>query len=114
MNFIFSILVGALFAGGIYLLMERALLRILLGVAFLGHAANLFIFAMGGFERFAAPIISDDKAQLPFTDPLPAALILTAIVIGMGIQAFLIALIAKTGTSLKTGDADNLSTEGEA
>lgn len=102
MNFIFPLLIASLFAAGTYLLMSRSLLRILFGVALLGHAANLFIFAVGGIKRFAAPFVGVSAPS----DPIPPALILTAIVIGVGIQALLIALLLATYGQSKSDDVE--------
>lgn len=83
-----AVLVGVLFAVGSYLLMERSLTRIVLGVGVLGNGVNLLIVAAGG-PSGAAPIIGQPGAQ---SDPLPQALVLTAIVIGFALMAFLLAL----------------------
>lgn len=82
------ILVGVLFSVGTYLLMERSLTRVALGVGVLGNAVNLLIVAAGS-RPDEAPIIGR-SAEL--TDPLPQALVLTAIVIGFALLAFVLAL----------------------
>lgn len=83
-----AVLVGVLFAVGSYLLMERSLTRIVLGVGVLGNGVNMLIVAAGG-PPGAAPIVGQPDAQ---ADPLPQALVLTAIVIGFALMAFLLAL----------------------
>lgn len=83
-----AVLVGVLFAVGSYLLMERSLTRIVLGVGVLGNGVNLLIVAAGG-PPGAAPIVGQPGVQ---ADPLPQALVLTAIVIGFALMAFLLAL----------------------
>jgi multicomponent Na+:H+ antiporter subunit C len=83
-----AVLVGVLFGVGSYLLMERSLTRIVLGVGVLGNGVNLLIVAAGG-PPGTAPIVGQPGAQ---ADPLPQALVLTAIVIGFALMAFLLAL----------------------
>lgn len=84
-----SLLVGVLFATGLYLLLGRSLLRQIIGLALLSHSANVVILLAAGL-RGSVPVIG--SAPRPHTDPLPQALILTAIVISFGITAFLLAL----------------------
>ena len=88
------VLVGVLFAAGTYLLMERSLTRIALGVGLLGNGVNLLIVVAGSTPG-EAPIIGRDGE---LTDPLPQALVLTAIVIGFALLAFLLALAWRTWT----------------
>lgn len=83
------IAVGVLFAAGTTLLLERTLTRVLLGVMLLGNGANLLVLASA--EAGAPPIVGTaDPAEM--TDPLPQAMILTAIVITLGMTAFLLAV----------------------
>lgn len=89
-----AVLVGVLFAVGSYLLMERSLTRIVLGVGVLGNGVNLLIVAAGG-PAGGAPIVGIEGAQ---ADPLPQALVLTAIVIGFALMAFLLALAWRSWT----------------
>lgn len=90
MTLVLSVAAGALFAAGTYLLFQRALTRIILGLTLLGHAANLLLLSAGG-RSGRAPLIGDGDAA-SFSDPLPQALALTAIVITFGIVGFLLAL----------------------
>jgi multicomponent Na+:H+ antiporter subunit C len=82
------VLVGVLFASGTFLILQRSLTRIILGVGMLANGANIVILGTGA-RSGEAPIIGRDGE---FTDPVPQALVLTAIVIGFGITAFLLAL----------------------
>jgi len=82
------VLVGVLFAVGTYLLMERSLTRIALGVGVLGNGVNVLLVIVGS-RPGRAPIV---KAGGEMTDPLPQALVLTAIVIGFALLAFVLAL----------------------
>jgi multicomponent Na+:H+ antiporter subunit C len=88
-SIVLLIAVGVLFAAGTTLLLERTLTRVLLGVMLLGNGANLLVLASA--EPGSPPIVGTaDPAEM--TDPLPQAMILTAIVITLGMTAFLLAL----------------------
>lgn len=89
MILVLALTVGALYAAGTYLVLQRALTRIVLGLALLGHGANLLLLLAGG-PAGRAPIVGAGAG--PVADPLPQALALTAIVITFGITAFLLAL----------------------
>jgi multicomponent Na+:H+ antiporter subunit C len=112
--FVLALLVGTLFACGAYLVMRRGQVKLVLGMALLSHAVNLLLFGSGALQRGAVPIFSDKEnyleelASRPFADPLPQALILTAIVISFGITAFLVVLISRrdalTGTDVVPGE----------
>ncbi|MFY1633184.1 Na(+)/H(+) antiporter subunit C [Solwaraspora sp. WMMB335] len=88
-SLILVLLVGVLFGGGVTLLLERSLTRVVLGVILLGNGANLLILLGGRAGR--API-SEVTPPERMSDPLPQALILTAIVITLGLSAFLLAM----------------------
>lgn len=88
MSVLVALVVGVLFASGAWLLMQRRLSRIIIGVGLLGHGANLLLITAG--ERGRAPIIDEGPAS--YADPLPQALGLTAIVITFGVTALLLAL----------------------
>ncbi len=85
-----ALAVGVLYAAGTYLILQRALTRIVLGLALLGHGANLLLL-LGGGRAGGAPIVIDG-AEVAVADPLPQALALTAVVITFGVMAFLLAL----------------------
>jgi multicomponent Na+:H+ antiporter subunit C len=88
-SIVLLIAVGVLFAAGTTLLLERTLTRVLLGVMLLGNGANLLVLAAA--QPGSPPIVGTaDPAEM--TDPLPQAMILTAIVITLGMTAFLLAL----------------------
>lgn len=111
MNYLAPLLVGWLFAAGIYLLTRRNLLRHLLGIALLTHATNLLVFTAGGLTRGQAPIMPGvgKLPPEPYADPLPQALLLTAIVIGFGITAFAVTLVYRLWKLAGTADADALT-----
>ena len=100
----FSLLVGLFFAAAIYLFLSTSLIRILLGMVVLGNAVNLLIFTAGRLVREVPPIIPPD-ALVPdrvTANPLPQALILTAIVISFSFFAFLLVLVFRTYQALGT------------
>lgn len=101
-----AILIGTLFACGVYLLFRRSVAHLIIGLALLGHAANLFLFSMGGLDEGGVPIIG--MAAGPMVDPVPQALILTAIVIGFGIQAFVLVLTYRMHEEVGTDSLDDL------
>ena len=88
-NLLYVIVVGVLFATGVALLLERSLTRIVMGVILLGNGANLLIL-LGG-RAGGAPIVGQTP-ESEMADPLPQIMILTAIVITLGMTAFLLAL----------------------
>lgn len=101
MNVMLALCVGVLFACGVYLLLRRSALRVVLGLVLLSHAANLLIFAAGrsvaNVQRVAAPLVEPGSLAppQPHADPLPQALVLTAIVISFGVLAFVIAMVSR-------------------
>ena len=88
------VLIAVLFGTGTYLLLHRTLTRIVLGVAMLGNGVNVLIIATGA-RSGEAPIVGREG---PFTDSVPQALVLTAIVIGFALTAFLLALAWRNWT----------------
>ena len=90
MNVLLAAVVAVLFGCGTWLLMQRRLTRIIIGIGLLGHGANLLLVTSGGIGG-RAPIIGADEEGF-YADPLPQALALTAIVITFGVTAFLLAL----------------------
>lgn len=116
MENLLAIIIGVLFAAATYMLLRRSLVKIIIGLALLGHAANLLLFTTGKIQRGAAPIIMADTKELvtgTFADPVPQALILTAIVIGFGAQAFAIVLIKRVYQMIGTDDLDKMNTTEE-
>ena len=114
MELMFAITVGVLYAAGFFLVLRHSLMKLVLGLIFLSHGANLLIFSAGGLESRGLPIITESvkTLQSPMPDPLPQALILTAIVISFGILAFALALVYRSFRLTGTDDSDQLdSTE---
>jgi multicomponent Na+:H+ antiporter subunit C len=112
MTLILAVVTGALFAGGLYMMLRRNLVKILIGLLLLGHAANLFVFTLGRLVRGIPPLISEGSTGLipPYADPVPQALILTAIVISFGVTAFAIILLRQAYLTLGTEDLSKLRT----
>lgn len=98
------IIMGALFAAGVYAMLERSLTRVLIGFLLLGNAANLFLLVVMGQPGIAAFYGDGDPSEM--SDPLPQALTLTAIVITFAVSAFLLALIYR---SWQLGQADTVT-----
>ncbi|MGF7183956.1 multicomponent Na+:H+ antiporter subunit C [Desulfitispora alkaliphila] len=105
MELIMSLVVGVLFASGTYLVLTRSLLRVILGTALINHGAFLMLLTMGGLKQGLAPVLIGPGQ---YSDPLPQALILTAIVIGFGVTAFVLVLAYRTYQELGTDDLDKL------
>jgi multicomponent Na+:H+ antiporter subunit C len=92
-NVTLALVIGVLYTVGTYLLLQRTLTRIVIGLALLGHGANLLLLHAGG-RAGAVPFVgsSSDASLADTADPLPQAMVLTAIVITFGVSAFLLAL----------------------
>jgi multicomponent Na+:H+ antiporter subunit C len=91
-----AVAVAVLVAGGVYLVLQRGLVRVAFGFVLLGHAANLVLLASGGVGLRTAPLVggATDEEIATTADPLPQAFALTAIVITFGITVYLLALVA--------------------
>jgi multicomponent Na+:H+ antiporter subunit C len=98
-----SVLAGGLVATGVYLLLQKQMLKIIIGTGVLSHAAHLLILTMGKLDRGAAPIIKDGVTS--YVDPLPQALILTSIVISFGVTSYLLVLAYR---AYKENNTDNM------
>ncbi|MAU20425.1 Na+/H+ antiporter subunit C [Martelella sp. FLE1502] len=110
MEFVLSCLVGIFFTAAIYLMLSRHSVRIMLGIAILSNAVNLLIFTAGRVTGFVPPIIPKSMDTLPSgtANPLPQALILTAIVIAFSFFAFLLVLTYRAYQDLNTDDTDDM------
>lgn len=106
MEILMSITVGVLFMVGTYLLLSKSLLRVVIALILLSHGAHLLLLTMAGVQGGAPPLLS--LGAETYTDPLPQALILTAIVISFGVTAFLLVLAYRTYKEHKTDDLDQL------
>jgi multicomponent Na+:H+ antiporter subunit C len=110
MEHVLAVLIGLFLAGGVYLLLSRSLLRMLLGLTLFGNAINLTIFTAGRLVAAVPPIVTADALVPPAgsANPLPQALILTAIVIGFSMFAFLLILAYRAYAGLAADDTDKL------
>ncbi|MDA8233507.1 MAG: Na(+)/H(+) antiporter subunit C [Clostridia bacterium] len=105
MELLISLLVGFLFASAVYLMLSRNILRIIVGTGLISHAAHLLLMTMGGLKRGATPFLG--QGATAYTDPLPHALILTSIVIGFGVTAFLLVLAYRAYNELGSADIND-------
>jgi len=104
-----AFVIGGLYAAGLFMMLRRSIVKLIIGIGLLGHAANLLIFTIAGLTRARPPLISESAdSQSVFADPLPQALILTAIVIGFAVQAFALVLVYRVVQTVGTDDLDNM------
>ncbi len=94
MEFLLASSLGVVTACGVYLLLRGRTFSVVLGLSLLGYAVNMFIFVMGRLTVGAPPVVTA-QAQA-YADPLPQALVLTAIVIGFGMTGFIVELALRT------------------
>ena len=109
-NFYYALLVGLLFAAGAYLLLRRDAIKLVLGLSLLSYGINFVLFGTGRLGRGMPPIVVDKEAfdgvVSGFVDPLPQALILTAIVIGFGVTAFMVVLLNRRNALVEQHDTE--------
>jgi multicomponent Na+:H+ antiporter subunit C len=113
MQVLLVLLAGVLFAAGVYLVLRRNLLRMIFGLILLSNAVNVLVFAMGRVARLAPPLVPAG-AEVPVAavaNPLPQALVLTAIVIGFGLVSFALVLAYRSFVTLGTVDTDEMDDE---
>jgi multicomponent K+:H+ antiporter subunit C len=100
---------GLVTACGVYLLLRPRVFSVVLGISLLSYAVNLFIFVMGRLAVGAPPIVADGATR--YADPLPQALVLTAIVIGFGMTGFLLELAVRARHETGTDHVDGVEPE---
>lgn len=107
---VLAVVVGVLFTAAIYLILRRSLVKLVIGLILLSNAANLLIFTVSGFTRAAPPLVPQgmDQPLGAVADPLPQALILTAIVISFGVLAFAVVLIHRAYEVVGHDDLDQM------
>ena len=112
MEILATIVVGGLFGCAVYLLMSHSPARLIIGLVLLSNAINLLIFVAAGLIRGKAPLIAPGSLRIFETtaDPLPQALILTAIVISFGVLAFALVLFSRTFKSTSATSLDEMKT----
>ncbi|BCU51580.1 multicomponent Na+:H+ antiporter subunit C [Staphylococcus auricularis] len=107
MNMILLLVIGFLVFIGTYMILSINLIRIVIGISIYTHAGNLIIMSMGHYgQHMSEPLIASGKQY--FVDPLLQALVLTAIVIGFAMTAFLLVLVYRTYRVTKEDEIDVL------
>ncbi|MEB4801061.1 Na+/H+ antiporter subunit C [Acinetobacter soli] len=104
LEFLLASAIGLLVATGIYLILRARTYPVVLGLAMMGYAVNLFLFAMGRLQT-NSPAVLTETANV--TDPLPQALVLTAIVIGFATTAFVVQLAIRSRYESGTDHVDS-------
>ena len=99
------IVMAVLYACGVYLMLERSMTRVLVGFLLVGNATNLLIMIMAG-QPGVSPFYDGETTAAEMSDPLPQALVLTAIVITFAVSAFLLALIYRSWRLSHEGEDD--------
>lgn len=103
MEGVIALSIGTLIACGVYLLLRGRTFPVVLGLTLLSYGVNLFLFAMGRLQFGVPPLIGHAER---YADPLPQALVLTAIVIGFGMTAFVVVLALRTQYELGNDHVD--------
>jgi multicomponent Na+:H+ antiporter subunit C len=113
MEVVLALAAGVLYASGIYLMLRRRLAQLIIGLGLLSNGTNVLIFTAGGLTRARPPVVPDDATRLvpPYADPVPQALVLTAIVIGFGLLAFSLVLAHRVHATVGTDDVDDVGRE---
>ena len=109
MEIILAILVGILYTAGVYMLLRRSILKFIIGIIFMSNATNLLVFLSAGLIPGNPAFVDDATTNTAhLADPMPQALVLTAIVIGLGMVVFILALKYKFFEVTGTDDLDQL------
>lgn len=114
METVLALVVGVLYAAAVYMMLRRNVVRLVIGLALLGHATNLLIFTAAGLTRGRAPLVPEGLEAPPgaVADPLAQAFILTAIVISFGLLVFVVVLLYRAYGAVGSADVDEMrSTE---
>jgi len=113
MEILLALASGVLYACGIYMLLRRRLAQLIIGIGLLSNGTNLLIFTAGGLTRARPPVVPAGAQRLiePYADPVPQALVLTAIVIGFGLLAFSLVLADRVHVTVGTDDVDDVGRE---
>ncbi|GED21328.1 Na+/H+ antiporter subunit C [Halomonas halmophila] len=110
MEAVLAIAIGVLFAAAIYMMLRRSIVKLVIGLMLLSNAANLLIFTMAGLTRGAPPLVPEGMSAPagPVADPLPQALVLTAIVIAFGVLSFAVVLVRRAWEIVRTDDLNRM------
>jgi multicomponent Na+:H+ antiporter subunit C len=110
MEVLLAVVAGVLYATGLYLMLRRRLAQLIIGLSLLSNGSNILILSAAGVTRGKPPLIVEGSLTAPpFADPVPQALILTAIVIGFGVLAFALVLAHRVHESAASDDIDTIS-----
>jgi multicomponent Na+:H+ antiporter subunit C len=111
---VLAFVIGGLYAAAVYLMLRRNVVRLVIGLALIGHATNLLIFTSAGLTRGRVPLVPEGAQAPPgvVADPLAQAFILTAIVISFGLLVFVVVLLYRAHQAVGSSDVDDMrSTE---
>lgn len=110
MEVVLALLVGILYTAGVYMLLRRSIVKFIIGIIFMSNATNLLVFLAGGLAAGepAFTQATSEASESVVSDPLPQALVLTAIVIGLGIVVFTLALKFRFFQETGSDDLDQL------
>ncbi|MBN2364966.1 MAG: Na+/H+ antiporter subunit C [Calditrichaeota bacterium] len=110
METILSLLIGGLFAAGIYSILRRSIVKLVIGLIMLSQSVNLLILTAAGLTRGNPPLLPKEGfvTGQGYADPLPQALVLTAIVISFGVISFTLVLLYRAHQKLGTDDLDKM------
>jgi multicomponent Na+:H+ antiporter subunit C len=110
MESLLAIIIGGLYATGLYMILRRSTAKLIIGLAMLAHASNLLVFTSVGLTRGRAPLIPEGaEAPAPgVADPLAQALVLTAIVISFGLLVFTVVLLYRAQQAIRFTELDEL------
>lgn len=111
MEILVALMIAVMTSCGVYLILRLRTFPVVLGLTMLSYAVNIFLFAMGRLRADAPAVIG---AAQDYTDPLPQALVLTAIVIGFAMTAFLMALALRAWGEFGTDHVDGKTVEQDA
>ena len=113
MEVVLAITSGVLYAAGTYLMLRRRLAQLIIGLGLLSNGTHLLIFTAGGLTRARPPVVPPGAESLvePYADPVPQALVLTAIVIGFGLLAFSLVLAHRVHATVGSDDVDDVGRE---
>ncbi len=108
MTALLCLLIAVLTATSVWLMLSRSLVRFLFALVLVSNVANLVIFVGGGLEPLAPALVDTAQPDLVMANPLPQALVLTAIVIGFGLVAFMLVLALSSWKVFRTVDIDQM------
>lgn len=112
MEILLALVIGGLYASGIFMLLRPNPMKLIIGLGVLSNAVNLLIFSVAGLIRWSPPLIEEGARTLqkPSADPLPQALILTAIVISFAVLAFTLVLFRRAAETSGLESLDDMRT----